>query len=193
MDAGDSHTYAITNDPSGFFEIVGDEVRVAAGANIDFETDQTHDITIQTTDAGGNTYSEVVTISVNDLVDETPTDITLTGGSVDENAAAGTTVATLSHGRRRRRRQPFATPSPTTRPASSRSSGTRCGSRRAPAIDFETDQSHDITIETTDASGNTYSEVVTISVNDLNEDPTDITLTGGRSTKVRRPAPRSRP
>ena len=61
-DAGDSHTYAITNDPSGFFEIVGDEVRVAAGANIDFETDQSHDITVQTTDAAGNTYSEVVTI-----------------------------------------------------------------------------------------------------------------------------------
>ena len=52
-DAGDSHTYAITNDPSGFFEIVGDEVRVAAGASIDFETDQSHDITVQTTDAAG--------------------------------------------------------------------------------------------------------------------------------------------
>ena len=51
-DAGDSHTYAITNDPSGFFEIVGNEVRVAAGATIDFETDQSHDITVETTDAG---------------------------------------------------------------------------------------------------------------------------------------------
>ena len=26
----------------------------------------------------------------------------------------------------------------------------------APAIDFETDQTHDITVETTDAAGNTY-------------------------------------
>ena len=52
-------------------------MRVAAGANIDFETDQTHDITVQTTDAAGNTYSEVVTITVNDLIDENPTDITL--------------------------------------------------------------------------------------------------------------------
>ena len=78
----------------------GNEVRVAAGANIDFETDQTHDITVETTDAAGNTYSEVVTITVNDLIDENPTDITLTGGAVDENAAAGTTVATLSDRRR---------------------------------------------------------------------------------------------
>ena len=178
VDAGDSHTYAITNDPSGFFEIVGNEVRVAAGANIDFETDQTHDITVQTTDAGGNTYSEVVTITVNDLVDETPTDITLTGGSVDENAAAGTTVATLS-----------------TVDADAGDShayaitndpsgffeivGNEVRVAAGAAIDFETDQSHDITIETTDGAGNAYSEVVTISVNDLNEDPTDITLTGG--------------
>ena len=178
VDAGDSHTYAITNDPSGFFEIVGDEVRVAAGATIDFETDQTHDITIQTTDAGGNTYSEVVTISVNDLVDETPTDITLTGGSVDENSAAGTTVATLSTV------DADASDSHTYAITNDPSGffeivGNEVRVAAGASIDFETDQSHDITIETTDAAGNTYSEVVTISVNDLNEIPTDITLTGG--------------
>ena len=178
-DAGDSHTYAITNDPSGFFEIVGDEVRVAAGANIDFETDQSHDITIQTTDAGGNTYSEVVTISVNDLIDENPTDITLTGGSVDENAAAGTTVATLSTV------DADAGDSHTYAITNDPSGffeivGDEVRVAAGAGIDFETDQSHDITVQTTDAAGNTYSEVVTIAVNDLiDENPTDITLTGG--------------
>ena len=178
-DAGDSHTYAITNDPSGFFEIVGNEVRVAAGATIDFETDQSHDITVETTDAGGNTYSEVITLTVNDLIDENPTDITLTGGSVDENAAAGTTVATLS-----------------TVDADAGDShsyaitndpsgffeivGNEVRVAAGANIDFETDQSHDITVETTDAGGNTYSEVITLTVNDLiDENPTDITLTGG--------------
>ena len=251
-------------------------MRVAAGAAIDFETDQSHDITIETTDGAGNTYSEVVTISVNDL-NEDPTDITLTGGSVDEGAAAGTTVATLSTvdvdagdshtyaitndpsgffeivgnevrvaagatstsrpirrtTSRSRRRMPAATPTRKSSPSRSTTWSTRprpispspavrsmrtaaAGTTVATlstvdadagdshtyaitndpsgffeivgnevrvaagaAIDFETDQSHDITIETTDGAGNTYSEVVTISVNDLNEDPTDITLTGG--------------
>ena len=178
-DAGDSHTYAITNDPSGFFEIVGNEVRVAAGASIDYETDQSHDITVQTTDAAGNTYSEVVTISVNDLIDETPTDITLTGGSVDENAAR---ARRLPRSRPSMRMPATATPmrSRTIPRASSRSSAMKSASRPAPAIDFETDQIHDITVQTTDAAGNTYSEVVTITVNDLiDETPTDITLTGG--------------
>ena len=178
-DAGDSHTYAITNDPSGFFEIVGDEVRVAAGAAIDFETDQSHDITVQTTDSAGNTYSEVVTISVNDLIDETPTDITLTGGSVDENAAAGTTVATLSTV------DADAGDSHTYAITNDPSSffeivGDEVRVAAGASIDFETDQSHDITVQTTDAAGNTYSEVVTLTVNDLiDETPTDITLTGG--------------
>ena len=178
-DAGDSHTYAITSDPSGFFEIVGNEVRVASGANIDFETDQTHDITVQVTDAGGNTYSEVITLTVNDLIDEDPTDITLTGGSVDENAAAGTTVATLSA------TDADAGDSHTYAITSDPSGffeivGNEVRVASGANIDFETDQTHDITVEVTDAGGNTYSEVITLTVNDLfDEDPTDITLTGG--------------
>ena len=178
-DAGDSHTYAITNDPSGFFEIVGDEVRVAAGADIDFETAQSHDITVEVTDAGGNTYSEVVTISVNDLFDEDPTDITLTGGAVDENAAAGTTVATLSTV------DADAGDSHTYAITNDPSGffeivGDQIRVAAGANIDFEADQTHDVTVEVTDAGGNTYSEVITLNVNNLfDEDPTDITLTGG--------------
>ena len=66
-DAGDTHSYVLSNDPSGHFEIIGNEVRVKAGADIDFETAQTHDITVQTTDSGGNSYSEVITLTVNNL------------------------------------------------------------------------------------------------------------------------------
>jgi hypothetical protein len=77
-------SYAITNDPSGYFEIVGNEVRVKAGATLDFETDTSHDITIQVTDAHGLPYSEVVTINVND-VNEAPTLITLEATHMAEN------------------------------------------------------------------------------------------------------------
>ena len=68
-DTGDTFTYAITNDPSGFFAISGDQIVVAAGAVIDFETATSHDITVEVTDSGGLTYSEVVTIAVNDIND----------------------------------------------------------------------------------------------------------------------------
>ena len=178
VDAGDSHTYAITSDPSGFFEIVGDEVRVAAGAALDFETAQSHDIAVEVTDAGGNTYSEVITIEVDNLIDETPTDLALTGGSVDESAAAGTAVATLSTV------DADAGDSHTYAITNDPSGffeivGNEVRVAAGASIDFETDQTHDITIQSTDAAGNTYSEVVTLTVNDLNEAPTDITFTGG--------------
>ena len=36
--SGDVFTFEIAADPSGFFEIVGNEIRLLAGANLDFET-----------------------------------------------------------------------------------------------------------------------------------------------------------
>ena len=37
-DAGDSFSYALAADPSGKFELVGDEIRLKAGATLDYET-----------------------------------------------------------------------------------------------------------------------------------------------------------
>ena len=197
-DAGDSHSYAITNDPSGFFEIVGNEVRVAAVPAIDFETDQSHDITIETTDGAGNTYSEVVTISVNDL-NEDPTDITLTGGSVDEGAAAGTTVATLSTV------DVDAGDSHTYAITNDPSGffeivGNEVRVAAGAIIDFETDQTHDITIQTTDAGGNTYRKSSRSASTTWSTRPRPISPSpAARSMRTRRPArlsprsPRSTP
>ena len=69
-DTGDSHSYAITDDASGFFEITGNEIRVNANADIDFESAENHDITVQVTDSAGNQYSEQLTINVNDDISE---------------------------------------------------------------------------------------------------------------------------
>ncbi len=80
-DAGDTATFAITNDPSGFFEVVdGNQIRVKAGADIDYETATSHDVTIEVTDSGGNTYSEVVTINVGE-VNEVATDFNFERGT----------------------------------------------------------------------------------------------------------------
>jgi hypothetical protein len=62
VDANDSdtHTYTIVSDPSGYFEIVGDEIRVKEGAGLDFETAPLHEITIQATDSAGNSFTETM-------------------------------------------------------------------------------------------------------------------------------------
>ncbi|MEM8657040.1 MAG: calcium-binding protein, partial [Pseudomonadota bacterium] len=65
-DAGDTHTYALTQDASGKFEIVGDEVRVKSGQTIDYEVDQSFDLTVQSTDQFGASTDQVITINVID-------------------------------------------------------------------------------------------------------------------------------
>ncbi|MBG6143774.1 mannose-6-phosphate isomerase-like protein (cupin superfamily) [Labrenzia sp. EL_142] len=96
-DAGDIHTYSITNDPSGCFEIVGDEIRVSDGAKLDHERADTHTITVQVTDAAGLTYSEDVTITVND-VNEAPAALVLNANTeADFSAVDGyTSSASIS-------------------------------------------------------------------------------------------------
>ncbi len=79
VDIGDTFTYALTSDPSGFFEIVGDEIRVKAGATIDYETANTHAVTVESTDSGGLTTSKSFNITVADENDNAPTGILASG------------------------------------------------------------------------------------------------------------------
>ena len=79
-------------------------MRVKAGATLDYEAASSHDITITVTDAGGLSHTEVITVVVTNQ-NEAPTDLTVVGGSVQENAAAGTVVATAGCSRRGCRRE----------------------------------------------------------------------------------------
>jgi len=66
-DAGDTFTYAITGGANDKFEIDGDRIVVKDGANLDFETATSHQIDVEVTDSAGGTYSETITIAVDDL------------------------------------------------------------------------------------------------------------------------------
>ena len=75
-DPGDTHTYSLVNGngvdnaDNNDFEIVGDLLRSKAA--FDFETQNSYRIRIQSEDQDGATYSEAFTITVIDIVDETP-------------------------------------------------------------------------------------------------------------------------
>jgi len=73
-DAGDSATFTLSDDPSGLFEVVGNELKLKDGASLNHEAQDAHDITLQVTDSNGASYSETVTINVAD-VNEAPVDI----------------------------------------------------------------------------------------------------------------------
>ncbi len=91
-----NYTYSITSNPSGAFAINSNtgEVTVSNAASLN-EVATNPTITVQVTDAAGNTYSEVMTISVTPVNDNTPV-ITSNGGGATAsiNVAEGTTAVT---------------------------------------------------------------------------------------------------
>ncbi|MES9958037.1 MAG: cadherin-like domain-containing protein, partial [Sedimenticola sp.] len=64
---GDTFSYELVRDDSGHFEIVDDKLVVKEGADIDYESEAIHELSIQVTDSTGNTYTESVIIHVEDV------------------------------------------------------------------------------------------------------------------------------
>ena len=87
-DEGEVFSYALTDDPSGNFEIVGNQIRVKEGAVIDYEDSSEHNLMVQVTDSDGNSFTETVTIDVRD-VDERPAGIVLIGTNNADQLVGG--------------------------------------------------------------------------------------------------------
>jgi VCBS repeat-containing protein len=161
------------SDDNGMFQIVGDEIRVAPGALLDFEQDSSHSVRVRTTDAGGLFFEKIFTIPVTNR-NEAPTDIALPSASVAENSAAGSTIGTLS----------AADPDAGDTFAFSLVTGSGSGDnalfqivgneiRVAPGavLDFEQGSSHSVRVRTTDTGGLFFEKIFTITVTDQNEAP----------------------
>ncbi len=92
-----NYTYSLTSNPNGAFAInnATGEITVANSSALDYETATTRSITVQVTDAAGNTYSEAFTINVTPVNDNTPI-ITSNGGgaTASVNVAEGATAVT---------------------------------------------------------------------------------------------------
>ena len=66
------YNFTLTDDAGGRFTIDSQtgEILVADGSLLDYETSTSHSVTVQVTDAAGNSYSEVMSIAVNNLAGE---------------------------------------------------------------------------------------------------------------------------
>jgi hypothetical protein len=175
---GDKHTFTLTNDAGGRFEMVGDELRVKNGALLNYEAASLYVVTVKVTDAGGNSVSKDFTISLTN-VNEAPTDIGLVGTTVAENAANGTQVGSLS------------TTDPDTGETFKYALVDNAGGRfdvqggkiivaNGALLDFEGQKSHVIVVEVTDKGGTglSFQKQFTISLTNENEAPTSVTLNG---------------
>jgi hypothetical protein len=103
-DAGDTFVYTLVSGSgdadNGTFEIVGDELRTLASFN--FEAKSSYSIRVQTTDPGGLTFVETLSITVNDIneapvLDTNPT-VQLDPIAEDAFNSAGALVSSLLAG-----------------------------------------------------------------------------------------------
>lgn len=165
-------TFSLTDNAGGRFAVSGNTL-VVAGA-LDFEDATSHNVTVRVTDAGGLTYDETFVVNVTD-VNETPTNILLSGTTVAENSANGTVVGALSAS------------DPDANGASNftllNDAGGRFGISGGNlvvtgALNFEAAASHDVTVRVTDAGGLSYDKTFTVNVGNVNETPTNILLSG---------------
>ena len=173
-DAGESFTFRLAPSGSTVFEVVGSQLVVAAGAELDFEAAETHSVEIEVEDMAGNVFTKSFEIAVNDA-NEAPTDIALSNASIDENSTAGTVIGDLSAA------DPDAGESFTFRlsPAGSTAFevvGNQLVVAAGADLDFEAVGTHSVEIEVEDAAGNVFTKSFDVAVNDVNETPSDLSL-----------------
>ncbi len=182
IDAGDTHTYSLVagtgSADNGSFSISGD--RLLTAEVFDFETRSSYDIRIQTDDGNGGTFEKTFTITVidiNETGNNAPTDIQLSNQNVSENPVGTTFVGNLS----------TVDADAGDMHTYSFAAGTGDADNSSFSInndqllsdegfDFETKSSYSIRIQTDDGNGGVFAKEFTITVIDVNESPTDITL-----------------
>ncbi|MBX3328070.1 MAG: cadherin repeat domain-containing protein, partial [Nitrospira sp.] len=167
----DTKTYSLTDTAGGRFAINASTgvITVADGSLLNYEAASSHNLTVQVTDSGGQSYTEQFTINLTN-VNEGPTDLSLSTNSVAENAATGTVVGTVTG------------TDPDAGDTKSYSLTDTAGGRFAinastgvitvadgSLLNYESAASHTITVQVTDAGGITHDQTFTINLTNVNE------------------------
>ena len=170
-DSRDTKTYSLTDTAGGRFAINRNTgvITVADGTLLNYESAQNHNITVQVMDKGGLTYRETFAINLTN-VNETPTDLTLSANSIAEHATTGTVVGTVSG------------TDPDARETKTYSLTDTAGGRFAidsatgqltvadgSLLSYDSATSHTVAVRVTDSEGQSYTEIFTINVANVNE------------------------
>ncbi|MBI5672419.1 MAG: cadherin repeat domain-containing protein, partial [Nitrospirae bacterium] len=147
-------------------------ITVADGTLLNYESAQSHPVTVQVTDRGGLTYRETFRIDLANI-NEVPTDLSLSANMVAENAATGTVVGTVTG------------TDPDAGDTKTYSLTDTVGGRFAidsttgqltvadgSLLNYEAATSHTVTVRMTDSGGQSYNETFTINLTNVNETPT---------------------
>ncbi len=180
QDSGETFTYNLISgtgdDDNAMFSIDGSGDLLVNGA-LDFETTPSLSIRVKTTDSGGLSFEKSFSINVADINDA-PSNLSLNTSSIDENAGSNVLFATLSS-------TDEDSGDSHTYSLVSGSGSTDNGSFlirngnelfAAASFDFENEADFSIRLRTQDQSGGTFDKSFQLSVNDVNDSPTDLSL-----------------
>ena len=171
-----TQTISITDSDGGHFTLdAGLNLSLQSGIAADYEHKSSYLIELTLVDNGGFTLVDTLTLNITDI-NEAPTDISLTNSSAAENSS-GVSFGTLS------------TTDPDTSDTFTYSvtGGTDASSfeigsnnnlkfKSTVSANFETKSSYSVTITSTDAGSNTIAKSLTVTISNVNESPTDISL-----------------
>jgi Ca2+-binding RTX toxin-like protein len=156
------------------FIITGNQLRT--NTDLNFETDNSYSIKVRTTDKGGLFYEEVLTVDVTNI-DETPTDLVLIPSSVPENFIGSILVlTTISPGTSNPSAFTYTLVDNANFPDNDAFRIVGNQLRVNAPRNFETDNSYTIKVRTSDQGNLFYEEVLTVSITNVNETPTDLVL-----------------
>jgi hypothetical protein len=170
--------YELTNDAGGLLDIDATTgVVTLAQVAPDFEgPDQNFDVGVRVTRLDtGQSIDTSLHVFLRD-VNEAPTDIVLGASNIDENSTGGTVVGVLSSTDEDSGDSPTYSITGGTGSSVFEIVGNEVRVKSGAVLNHETTPSYTLTIEVEDSAGNTYPETFTISIDDVNEAPTDIVL-----------------
>jgi hypothetical protein len=167
-DGGDSQSFVVSDSR---FEIFNGELKLKDGVSLDFEAEQTIDMTVTATDKGGHSISQDFSIVVGD-VNEAQTALSLNGAYVAENAA-GAVIGDLTVV------DPDQGDSQTFVVSDNRFEvvNGQLKLKDGISLDFEAEPTVNVTVTATDKGGHSIAEQFTLGVGNVNEAPLSLTLT----------------
>ena len=172
QDVSDTFTYTVTGGTdAASFEIGSNNIlKFKSTVSGNFETKSSYSVIITSTDSASASASSTLSLSLLD-VNESPTDIALSGGSAAENSA-GASFGTLST------TDPDAGDTFTyTVTGGTDAASFEIGSnnilkfKSTIAANFESKSSYSVIVTSTDAGSNTYAETLTVTITNVNEAP----------------------
>ena len=175
-DVGDTLTYSLTDTAGGRFKVVGNQLQVDNGSLLNFEANSSHNIKAKVSDQYNGSLVKTFTITITN-VNEQPTDIIVSSNRVDENEPVGTLVGNLSAV------DPDAGDSASFQLVSGSGSDDNAsfiisGNQLVTnvAFNYESDDSYSIRVRATDSGSLQFEKSFTISIDDVNEQPTALLI-----------------